>query len=92
MKILYVSILTSNRLINLLHQNSGKNPGFAALKFHRLLACGFVRNNVEFQTIISQISAQQYKDFEINKIASNLKVGGQNNEEKMPRRYDWRVT
>lgn len=51
MKILYVSVLTSNRLINLLHQNSGKNPGFAVQKFHRMLAKGFVQNNVEFQTL-----------------------------------------
>ena len=40
-------------------------------------------NNVEFQTIIKQISMQQYKDFEIDKIASNLKIDGQNNEEKI---------
>ena len=51
MKILYVSVLTSSRLINLLHQNSGKNPGFAVQKFHRMLAKGFVQNNVEFQTL-----------------------------------------
>lgn len=40
-------------------------------------------NNVEFQTIIKQISIQQYKDFEIDKIAENLNVNGKNNEEKI---------
>ena len=51
MKILYVSNSTSNRLITLLYQKTGKNLGFAALKFHRLMARGFVRNGIEFQTL-----------------------------------------
>lgn len=51
MKILYISNSTSDRLIGLLYKETGKNLGFAALKFHRLLARGFVCNNVEFQTL-----------------------------------------
>lgn len=51
MKILYISNSTSDKLISLLYKETGKNLGFAALKFHRLLAHGFVHNKVEFQTL-----------------------------------------
>lgn len=51
MKILYVSTLTSSRLINNFFATSGKNPGFSTQKFHRMLAKGFVKNNIEFQTL-----------------------------------------
>lgn len=44
MKILYVSTLTSSRLINNFFATSGKNPGFSIQKFHRMLAKGFVKN------------------------------------------------
>jgi len=40
-------------------------------------------NNVEFQTIIKQISSKQYENFEIDKISSKLNINGQNNEEKL---------
>ena len=51
MEILYVSVLSSSRLINKLHNESGLNPGFQAQKFHRLIASGFVKNHVNFQTL-----------------------------------------
>lgn len=47
MKILYLSALSSERLIADIHKKTGKNPGFAIQKFSRLLLEGFISNNVE---------------------------------------------
>lgn len=42
--ILYISALSSERLINGIYQKSGKNPGFAVQKFSRLLVKGLLAN------------------------------------------------
>lgn len=44
MQLLYISALSSERLINELHQRSGSNPGYAIQKFSRLLVKGFLAN------------------------------------------------
>ena len=63
--------------------NGGTLDGNAHIKIPTPLEEDDLLNNVEFQTIIKQISIQQYKDFGIDKIAKDLEVGGQNNEEKI---------
>lgn len=52
MKLLFLSALSSNRLIEELHRQSGRDPGYAAQKFNRLLAKGLYNNGVEL-TILS---------------------------------------
>lgn len=52
MKILYLSSLSSPSLIEQLHKQSGKDPGFAVQKFNRLLALGFKSNGIDI-TILS---------------------------------------
>ena len=47
MKLLFLSALSSNRLIEQLHKQSGLDPGFAAQKFNRLLSRGLLNNGVE---------------------------------------------
>lgn len=44
MKLIYISALSSSRLISQLHKQSGRDPGFAVQKFNRLLAQGFSDN------------------------------------------------
>lgn len=77
MKILYVSVLTSSNLINKLFSSSGKNPGFAVQKFHRMLAKGFVENNVEFQTLtglpIGRESTKKFFCNEPNEMEDSVK-------------------
>lgn len=46
MKILYISALSSEKLINQIFEKTGTNPGFAVQKFSRLLAKGLVANNI----------------------------------------------
>lgn len=45
MNILYISALSSKKLIEQLHVQSGKDPGFAVQKFNRLVVHGLVSNN-----------------------------------------------
>lgn len=52
MRLLFLSALSSNRLIEQLHKQSGLDPGFAAQKFNRLLARGLSGNGAEI-TILS---------------------------------------
>lgn len=52
MRLLFLSALSSNRLIEQLHKQSGLDPGFAAQKFNRLLARGLSWNGAEI-TILS---------------------------------------
>lgn len=47
MKLLYISALSSSRLINEVYKKSGKNPGFAVQKFSRLLAKGLSANGAD---------------------------------------------
>lgn len=51
MKYLYVSALSSERLIREIHEHTGSNPGYAIQKFSRLLVKGFVANRVEISTL-----------------------------------------
>lgn len=47
MKLLYISALSSSRLINDIYKTSGKNPGFAVQKFSRLLVKGLLANGAD---------------------------------------------
>lgn len=47
MKLLYISALSSNRLISEIYKKSGKNPGFAVQKFSRLLVKGLMANGAD---------------------------------------------
>ena len=47
MKLLYISVLSSNRLINEIYNTSGNNPGFAVQKFSRLLVKGLSANGTD---------------------------------------------
>lgn len=47
MKLLYISALSSSRLINDIYKSNGKNPGFAVQKFSRLLVKGLIANGSE---------------------------------------------
>ena len=47
MKLLYISALSSSRLINEIYKKSGKNPGFAVQKFSRLLVKGLIANGAD---------------------------------------------
>lgn len=50
-KILYISSLSSNRVISEIYKSSSKNPGFAIQKFSRLLAQGFEKNGVQVEVL-----------------------------------------
>lgn len=47
MKLLYISALSSSRLISEIYKKSGKNPGFAVQKFSRLLVKGLIANGAD---------------------------------------------
>ena len=51
MKILYVSVLSSERLINEIHNVTTSDPGFAVQKFSRSIVSGLIRNGVECKTL-----------------------------------------
>ena len=42
--ILYISSLSSKRLVNKIHKESGRDPGFAVQKFNRLVSMGLKHN------------------------------------------------
>lgn len=44
---MYISALSSSRLINEIYKISGKNPGFAVQKFSRLLVKGLTANGAD---------------------------------------------
>ena len=52
MKVIYVSALSSSRLIDSLYKYTGKDPGFAMQKFNRLLVQGLSENGID-ATIMS---------------------------------------
>lgn len=52
MKLIYISALSSSRMIEQLHKQSGRDPGFAVQKFNRLLAHGLSDNGNEV-TVLS---------------------------------------
>lgn len=47
MKLLYISALSSSRMINEIYKSSGNNPGFAVQKFSRLLVKGLTINGAD---------------------------------------------
>ena len=47
MKLIYISALSSSRMIGQLHKQTGRDPGFAVQKFNRLLALGLLENGSE---------------------------------------------
>lgn len=51
MKLLYISALSSERLIDDIYQKSKTNPGFAVQKFSRLLVKGLIANGVDVVAI-----------------------------------------
>ncbi|KAA2325167.1 hypothetical protein, partial [Bacteroides caccae] len=51
-RILYLSALSSQRLIDGLYQQNKVDPGFAVQKFNRLLVSGLIENLVEV-TVLS---------------------------------------
>ena len=55
MKILYLSALSSVNTINELYHQTGRNPGFAAGKFNRLVVKGLIQNSADV-TVLSSLS------------------------------------
>lgn len=51
MKYLYISTLSSERLINQIFEHTGSNPGYAIQKFSRLLVKGFIANKSDISTL-----------------------------------------
>ena len=51
MKVIYISALSSQRLINAIYESTGRNPGFAVQKFSRLLVKGLVGNGIDCSTL-----------------------------------------
>jgi len=51
MQILYVSALSSERLIDDIHNRTGKNPGYAVQKFNRLLVKGLMANGADVSAL-----------------------------------------
>ena len=51
MKILYISALSSKRLIDVLFKKHGRDPGFAVQKFSRMIVTGFVKNSASVSTL-----------------------------------------
>lgn len=47
MKVLYISALSSRRLVNEIYKTSQQNPGFAVQKFSRLLVKGLLNNGAD---------------------------------------------
>ena len=58
MDILYLSVLSSNRILNDLYHRSGCDPGFAIQKFNRLMAKGLQDNNIDV-TILSALPVRR---------------------------------
>lgn len=53
MKIIYISTVTSKKLMNKIIEESKNKPLQSIQKFHRLICEGFVKNNVEIKTYSS---------------------------------------
>lgn len=52
-KIIYVSALSSERLISDIHEKTGENPGYAVQKFSRLIVKGLQANGIETKAFTS---------------------------------------
>lgn len=67
MNILYISALSSERLINEIHQRTGKNPGFAVQKFSRLLVKGLLANGARVTALSNPpITRERSKSLFVN--------------------------
>lgn len=51
MNILFISALSSARLIDKIHKETGANPGYAIQKFNRLIVLGLLENGQEVKTL-----------------------------------------
>lgn len=51
MTVIYISALSSQRLIDAIYESTGRNPGFAVQKFSRLLVKGLVGNGIDCSTL-----------------------------------------
>ena len=60
MKILYISALSSERLVNDIHQKTGHNPGFAVQKFSRLIVKGFLANGIDAKALTNPPIMRDY--------------------------------
>ena len=60
LKILYLSALSSERLINDIYAKTENNPGFAVQKFSRLLVSGLSKNGVNISTLTSPPVNKRY--------------------------------
>lgn len=58
--VLYLSALSSETLINDIHNKTGQNPGFAVQKFSRLLVRGIQENNVTITSLSSPPITSKY--------------------------------
>ena len=64
MQYLYISALSSERIIQLIHKQTGTNPGYAVQKFSRLLLKGFVSNGADIATLSAiPISSKMWKKY-----------------------------
>lgn len=80
MKILYISALSSERLISHIYSKTQANPGFAVQKFSRLLVGGLVHNDAE---VISLSNPPITREF-TKRLWINL---GRETEESVAYRY-----
>lgn len=53
MKVIYLALLSSKRLINRISAETGLNPGYAGQKFNRLIIHGLIKNGVDAKTLTS---------------------------------------
>ena len=61
-KVLFVSCFATNRIVEMLREESGSNPGYAIQKFSKLITTGFIKNSasVEVLSVIS-VSSKSHK-------------------------------
>lgn len=62
MEILYVSTLCSKKVVDDLYRKTNSNPGFAAQKFNRLVAEGFVKNGQSVTTLSAVPALKGFTD------------------------------
>lgn len=60
MNILYISALSSERLVNDIHKKTGHNPGFAVQKFSRLIVKGLLSNGHEAKALTNPPIMRDY--------------------------------
>ena len=60
MELLYISALSSERLINEIYEKTNANPGFAVQKFSRSLVRGLIRNGVKCTALSTPPVTRQF--------------------------------